>query len=278
VALPPLDAKLARDLIEDTSIFRLLKGYRDRPPADLDAIAETLIGLSQLVIDCPAVRELDINPLLADERGVVALDARVRILPEEIGAEGPNPRMVIRPYPSQWEAWAETMKGEKVLVRPIRPADEHLYDDFVRRLAPQDIRMRFLSPTKQFSHRMIARFTQIDYARAMAFVALDGSRRELLGVARLTADPDYTRAEYAVIVRSDLKGRGLGWVLMRHLIRYAAAEGLEQLYGVVLRENTTMVDMCRELGFAIETDPGDISLYTVTLDLPSAARKRAVEG
>ncbi|ODS02995.1 hypothetical protein AUC71_12305 [Methyloceanibacter marginalis] len=231
VALPPLDTTLALDLMEQTRVCRLLKGYRDRPPADLAGIASALVQLSQLVVDCPAVKELDINPLIADETGVIALDARIRIDPDLVEMDGPNPRLAIRPYPNQWERWTETEDGERILIRPIKPADEHLYDNFVARLSPEDIRFRFLAPRKEFSHKFVARFTQIDYARAMAFVALNREETELYGIARLAADPDYTKGEYAIIVRSDLKGTGLGWMLMRNLIRYAEREGLQELTG-----------------------------------------------
>jgi acetyltransferase len=270
-SLPPLDLKLARDLIEQTRIFKLLKGYRDRPAADLDAIADTLVRLSQLVIDCPAIRELDINPLLADENGVVALDARIRIEPHEVDQTGPNPRLAIRPYPNQWEASVKTAAGAEIFIRPIKPADEHLYQGFIEKLAPEDIRFRFLAPQKEFSHKFMARFTQIDYARAMAFVALSEDRKELWGVVRLAGDPDYKSAEFAIIVRSDLKGQGIGWELMQHLVYYADAEGLLDLRGTVLAANTGMLQMCRELGFEIGADPEDLSLYKVRLKLPHAA-------
>jgi len=269
VALPPLDVELARDLMGQTRIFKLLEGYRDQAPADLSAIAEALVRLSQLVVDCPAVKELDINPVLADETGVIALDARIRIEPREVETEGPNPRLAIRPYPDQWERWTETADGDRILIRPIRPADEHLYGAFVAELSPEDIRFRFLSPRKEFSHKFIARFTQIDYSRAMAFVSLDKEQKELLGIARLAADPDYTKGEYAIIVRSDLKGTGIGWALMRHLIAYAETEGLRQLVGDVLANNQRMLDMCHSLGFQISPDPEDSSIYKVRLKLPT---------
>jgi acetyltransferase len=275
VALPPLDVELARDLMEQTRIFKLLQGYRDRPPADLAAIAEALTRVSQLVVDCPAVKELDINPLLADETGVIALDARIRIEPREVEMEGPNPRLAIRPYPNQWEAWAGTDNGYRIFIRPILPADEHLYGAFVEKLSPEDIRFRFLTPRKEFSHKFIARFTQIDYARAMAFVALDKERKELLGVARLAADPDYTKGEYAIIVRSDLKGTGIGWALMRHLIRYAEKEGLRALVGDVLASNLPMLEMCRALGFEVSPDPEDLSIRKVRLKLPAGLQDTA---
>jgi acetyltransferase len=272
VALPPLDAELARDLMSQTRIFKLLEGYRDQPPADLAAIGDALTRLSQLVVDCPAVKELDINPLLADETGIIALDARIRIEPSEVEMEGPNPRLAIRPYPNQWEKWAATDNGYRVFIRPIRPADEHLYGEFFAKLSPEDIRFRFLAPRKEFSHKFFARFTQIDYARAMAFIALNKEQNELLGVARLAADPDYVRGEYAIIVRSDLKGTGIGWALMRHLISYAEKEGLRELVGDVLANNQRMLGMCRTLGFEIAVDPGDSSIRKVTLKLPAGLK------
>lgn len=275
VALPPLDTTLALDLMEQTRVCRLLKGYRDRPPADLAGIASALVQLSQLVVDCPAVKELDINPLIADETGVIALDARIRIDPDLVEMDGPNPRLAIRPYPNQWERWTETEDGERILIRPIKPADEHLYADFVARLSPEDIRFRFLAPRKEFSHKFVARFTQIDYARAMAFVALNREETELYGIARLAADPDYTKGEYAIIVRSDLKGTGLGWMLMRNLIRYAEREGLQELTGDVLEQNTRMLEMCRALGFEVSADPEDLSLRKVRLKLPAPIQDAA---
>jgi acetyltransferase len=278
VALPPLDTELARDLMQQTRIYSLLKGYRDRPAADLDAIADALVRLSQLVVDTPALRELDINPLLADENGIVVLDARIRIEPSEVDQPGPNPRLAIRPYPNQWEAEAETPEGLALLVRPIRPADEPLLAEFQAKLSPEDIRFRFLAPRKEFSHKTNARFTQIDYARAMAFVAMSRDQTEMLGVARLAADPDYVSAEYAVIVRSDLKGHGVGWILMRHLIRYAESEGLRDLHGDVLAANERMLQMCRELGFDISLDPEDMSLRKVRLTLPLSAHSAARVG
>ena len=150
----------------------------------------------------------------------------------------------------------------------IRPADEPALAEFQTRLTPENIRFRFLAPRKEFSHKTNARFTQIDYGRAMAFVAFRDDQSDLLGVARLEADPDYVSAEYAVIVRSDLKGAGLGWALMHHLIRYAESEGLRDLHGDVLAANERMLKMCRELGFDVAIDPEDLALRKVRLKLP----------
>ncbi len=267
VALPPLDMKLADDLIGQTRVARLLAGYRDRPAADMNAIARALMQVSQMVIDCPEIASLDINPMLADADGVVALDARVVVDPERLGEPGPNRRLAIRPYPSAWERRVTTSGGRDVLLRPIRPEDARLYPDFVAKLDNRDIRLRLLAPRKQFSHDFLARLTQIDYAREMAFIAVDPDSAELLGVSRLVSDPDYTRAEYGVIVRSDLQGLGLGWALMEHLLTYARSEGLALIEGEVLSENAEMLAMCREMGFTVLPDPEDPGCFKTRLTL-----------
>lgn len=267
IALPPLDLMLAKDLISQTRISRLLGGYRDRLPANIDAVALTLVRVSQMLIDCPEISALDINPLLADSDGVVALDARVVIDPHRIADKAPNERLAIRPYPSSWEKRVTTRGGLDVAMRPIRPEDARLYPAFVAKLENQDVRLRLLAPRKQFAHNFLARLTQIDYAREMAFVAVDAENGALCGVSRLVADPDYTRAEYAVIVRSDLKGVGLGWALMEHLIAYARAEGLDVLEGTVLADNTDMLAMCRELGFKMALDPQNPGHWIVRAEL-----------
>ncbi|MEJ0097208.1 MAG: bifunctional acetate--CoA ligase family protein/GNAT family N-acetyltransferase [Bauldia sp.] len=274
IALPPLDLKLAHDLIGQTRIAKLLAGYRDRAPADVDAVALALVRVSQMVIDCPEIGALDINPLLADSNGVIAVDARVVIDPKRIGDKAPNERLAIRPYPSAWEKRVRTLTGRELNLRPIRPEDARLYPDFTDKLEGRDLRLRVLAPRKFFAHDFLARLTQIDYAREMAFVALDPESGALLGVSRLVADPDYTRAEYAVIVRSDVKGTGIGWSLMEHLIAYARAEGLKRLEGTVLAENTRMLEMCRQLGFSVEPDPDNAGSCAVRIDLaakPAAA-------
>lgn len=264
MALPPLDLARAEDTMQATRVYRLLRGYRDQPPADLSAIALTLVKLGKLVSEHEAVRELDINPLIADHAGVIALDARLRVADP---ATSPRPPMAVRPYPIAWERHMHFNGIGEIIVRPIRPDDEHLYDGLMKRMDSNDIRLRLFAPKKQLSHKFLARLTQIDYAREIAFVAVSLDPKELLGVVRYTADPDHRGAEYAVLVRSDLKGLGLGWLLMCHLIDYARSEGLKQLHGTVLRENTTMQRMCTDLGFSVEPDPDDAGVVRVTLPL-----------
>jgi acetyltransferase len=158
--------------------------------------------------------------------------------------------------------------GRAVLIRPIRPEDEALYGPFFQRVTDSDLRLRFFAPVKDFSHTFVARFTQLDYARAMAFIATEEASGAMLGVVRLHANANYDAGEYAVLVRSDMKGHGLGWLLMQTMIDYAGTEGLQVIEGQVLRDNTTMLTMCRELGFEISADPHDPDLCVVKLRVP----------
>jgi acetyltransferase len=269
LALPPLDLALARDLIARTRVSRILKAYRNVPAADEGAIALLLVKLAQLAADFSEIREIDLNPVLADETGVIAVDARVSVAPVEARRGGPAARFAIRPYPTEWERHVALPDGMKLLVRPIHPEDESLYPPFLAAVTEQDLRLRFFAPVKEFSHAFIARFTQIDYARAMAFIAIDEATGQMLGVVRIYADPDFASAEYAIVVRSDLKGHGLGWLLMELIIEYARAEGFGSVHGQVLRENTTMLEMCRKLGFQIASDPLDASIVVVNLPVSS---------
>jgi acetyltransferase len=269
LALPPLDMNLARTLVGRTRASRLLPAYRDVAAVPPDAVPLTLVKLSQMAADLPEIRELDINPLLADASGVLALDARVAIAaPTRLFAG--NTRFAVRPYPTEWERELQLLDGSKVDVRPMRPDDEPAIVKLLQHVSAEDIRLRFFHAVKDFSHQFVARLTQLDYARAMAFVAIDPATRDIIGVVRLHSDSHYEKAEYAILLRSDLKGRGLGWALMQLLIDYARAEGLKSLFGEVLRENAAMLAMCRDLGFNVDADPRDTSLAIVSLDLAAA--------
>lgn len=266
LALPPLDMNLARELVGRTRVSRLLGGYGDVAAVPADVVPLTLVKLAQMAADIPEVAELDINPMLADESGVLALDARVAIRkPARLFAG--HTRLAVRPYPSQWEGELALRDGSRVTVRPMRPEDEPMVDGFFKRVSAEDLRLRFFHAMKEFSHAFIARLTQLDYARAMAFVALDPATGEMMGAVRLHSDSLYENAEYAILLQSDLKGKGLGWALMQLLIHYAQSEGLQRLSGQVLTENTTMIGMCRDLGFTVTMDPEDHSIVDVVLDL-----------
>jgi len=271
LALPPLDLKLAHDLIARTRVSRILNAYRDVPAADIGAVALVLVKLAQLAADNPEIREVDINPFLADKDGVIAVDARVVVAPVQgdVRKGSGHPRFAVRPYPKDWEREIAVRDGRRAFVRPVRPEDEDLFVEFFRHVSDEDLRLRFFAPIREFSHSFLARLIQIDYARAIAFVAIDPSSGEMMGAVRLHADANHDTGEYAILVRSDLKGIGLGWELMRLMIEWARVEGLREVQGQVLRENRTMLDMCRALGFGLRADPDDPDITIVTLPISS---------
>jgi len=268
VALPPMNSLLAAEVISRTRVSRLLDGYRDRPPADREALQRVLVQVSQLVMDVAAITEIDINPLLVDEAGVVALDARIRVAQSvQSGAQ----RLAIRPYPGELEERV-TILGRDVVLRPIRPEDEPQHQAFLQRVDADDLRLRFFHAVRVMSHNQIARFTQIDYDREMAFIASvdDGKpTAETWGVVRAIADPDNIKAEFAILVRSDLKGRGLGSLLMKKIIQYARARGTGLLIGAALRGNEGMLTLARELEFKLAYD-NDAGVVQLTLPLVSS--------
>ena len=252
VALPPLNAVLARDMIARTRISRLLAGYRNRPPSDMDAIVATLVQVSRLVCDIPEIVELDINPLLADANGAIVLDARMRLaLADRSGST--LDRLAIRPYPRELEESID-FGGGQLLLRPVRPEDGPAHLRFFDALTPDDVRYRMFVRIRELNPSQLARFTQIDYDREMAFIATrtgpDGLP-ETLAVGRVVADPDNVSAEFAVTVRSDLKGQGLGKILMQKLIDYCRARGTREIVGEVLPQNSRMIALVRKLGFTV---------------------------
>ncbi|HEX6141307.1 MAG TPA: bifunctional acetate--CoA ligase family protein/GNAT family N-acetyltransferase [Geminicoccaceae bacterium] len=271
LALPPLNLMLARSMMRATRIYKRLEGYRDRPPAALDELALTLVKVSQLVADLDRVAELDINPVLVDHQRVLALDARIRLAqPVRRGTA----RLAIRPYPQELERSVE-VAGRSFLFRPIRPEDAPALRRMVdERTTPEDKRLRFFTSFKTLSPELCARLTQIDYDREMALVAVDqqaGAEDAFCGTVRIAADPDRMAAEYAILVRSDLKGQGLGTALMEAIIAYAGEQGIRQLFGTVLRENRSMLEMTDRLGFQQERDPDDNELVNVRLPLIGVA-------
>jgi acetyltransferase len=244
-----------------TRVFRQLKGYRDRPPAAMDEIALTLVKLSQLVSDLDEITELDINPLLADERGVIALDARVRVA---AATDQPRDRLAIRPYPAELEADIDIAGAGSFHIRPVRPEDAAAFTQFAARVNEADMRMRFFSPFRAVPPSLLARLTQIDYDREMALVLFDAAQT-VAAVGRLAAEPDGLRAEFALLVRTDLKGRGIGSDLLQRLIAYARQRGVVEIWGDVLLENSTMLTICREFGFRIEPAAHGIMHATLSL-------------
>ncbi len=266
VALPPLNLNLAQRMINDTRVYRLLQGYGDRSPANLDEIAEALVRVSQIACDIAEIVEIKVDPLFADHQGVLAGETSVLIARADRPAEE---RLAIRPYPAALEKPVTSRAGKPLRIRPIRPEDEPALQAFVRAQSPEDRRLRFFSHVKELDHRMAARLTQIDYDREMALVLIDpaAAETEILGVMRISADADGARAEYAGAVRSDLKGEGFGRLLLEEIIAYAARRGIGEVWGEVLRENGPMLGLVRKLGFAIKKSAEDPSLMIVSKPL-----------
>ena len=261
VALPPINMKLAAELVERTRIVRRLEGYRDQPPIDFPSLYLTLIKVAQIAVDLPEVEELDINPLVVDKDGVIALDARIGL-----AEAGVTHRPAIRPYPQELEERVDFDDIGEVLFRPIRPEDEDRQYVFLDKLTPEDVRFRFFGQVRQLPHSQMARLTQIDYDREMAFIAVN-PHGDTLGVVRTVTDPVNYQAEFAIVVRSDQKGRGMGAALMNKMIHYCRDRGTAFMVGEVLRENHRMRDFVARLGFKEYNLPDEPEAVRVVLDL-----------
>jgi len=259
IALPPLNQPLARELVSRTRVSALLGGWRDHAPARLDAVCDVLVAVSQMLADLPWLAELDINPLLADADGVLALDARIRLSPQPCGGAE---RFAIRPYPDPLEE-PVLWQGREIVMRPIRPDDEARHREFLRHVVAEDMRLRYFQHRGPLPDSELARLTQIDYEREMAFIAVargaDG-QEETLGVVRAIADPDNIEAEFAILLRSDLHRRGLGRLLLDKMVRYCTARGTHRLTGLALHENRAMAALARSLGFVVETQSDELRL------------------
>jgi len=267
LALPPLNMRLAHEAMSRTRIYNLLQGYRGLPAANLDAIALTLIKIAQLVIDISELKELDVNPLLADEYGVIALDARMKVVQAKGSA---TDRLAIRPYPKTLEEHIPLGDGRTLLLRPIRPEDEPSLQAAFAKLTPEEVHLRFFVPMKTLSHVAAVRFTQLDYDREMGLILTEPGipgKTDIFGVVNLISDPDNERAEYAIIVRHDMTAMGLGIFLMKRIIEYAGKRGIREIYGDVLHENRQMLKLCSVLGFTESSVPDDPGLVRVTLKL-----------
>jgi acetyltransferase len=269
--LPPLNLHLAREMMAQTRIYQRLR-YSLLRRADLNALALALVKISQMVVDLGELAELHVNPLWVKAQGVVALDARVQLAPPVVGA--PAQRLAIRPYPKDLEETITLANDQELLLRPVLPEDEPSLHALVLRTSPEDLRLRFFQPIRELSHHMAATLTQIDYHREMALVAVGPGlpgKAEMYGIVNLSADPNNDRAEYSIIIDRALMRLGLGNLLMRRIIDYARARGIQEIHGEVLKENQAMLQLDRALGFAIHNDPEDPGLKHVILRLHGTA-------
>lgn len=268
IALPPLNRLLAKRLMGETKVYDLLKGYRNLPPVNMQLLEEILIRLAHLVTDFSEIKELDINPLLVRGNEACAIDARVLVQPSQI----PAPlHLVISPYPDQYEEHSRTVMGIDIFVRPIRPEDASLLMELFDALSQRSVYFRFFTPLKRLPHSMLARFTQIDYDREIALVALSESRspEKMLGVARIIAERNLKEAEFSVAVGDEWHGKGIGAALLQRCLSIAKERGLEKVNGIVLAENTQMLALGRKLGFKFKRVL-DANEYELSMDLRNA--------
>jgi len=286
VGLPPLNEPLARALVARTKVARLLAGWRDVPPANSAALHDVLMALSRLMADEPRISELDINPLLADADGVIALDARVRV---NAAAPGGAARFAIRPYPAELTeqyVWEAPEGPRTVTMRAVRPEDEARHRDLLERTSAEDIRMRIFYSRRSIERSELARLTQIDYEREMAFVAVasvpagegpGGGEEESLGVVRTVTDPNNFEAEFGILVRSDLQGARLGRRLLTKMIDYQRGRGTKRLVATVLRENARMLALAKELGMVTDSHQQEPGTVKVVLELNEVSAAGAAD-
>ena len=268
VALPPLNAVLTDELVRGTRASRLLDNFRNMPPVDRAALQEVLLRVSEMVCELPEILEMDINPLLADESGAIALDARM-VVGRADRALLRYGHMAIHPYPAQLVTAWTAPDGERITVRPIRPEDADIEREFVKQLSPEAKYFRFMNSIRDLTPQMLARFTQIDYDREMALVATtarDGREAEI-GVARYITHPDGSSCEFAIVVGDEWRRRGLGRHLMTRLIEIARLRGMTRMNGDVLAANQPMLALVASLGFAVDESPGEPGVRRVTLAL-----------
>jgi acetyltransferase len=266
ISLPPLNTFLSERMIDQTRIAPLLGAYRGQPAVPRAALVQVLRCVSELCSEVPELLGLDINPLLADENGVLAIDARITIAPVAAAQER-YAHMAIHPYPVDLVSRFQLTDGTLLTIRPIRPEDAELEQHFMASLSAETKRFRFMEELKELSRDLLVRFTQLDYDRELALIAVleaEGERPEIeLGVARYVRNPDGYSCEFALVVADAWQGKGIGTRLMQDLQQAAAARGFRELEGEVLTDNTNMLQLMHDLGFSLEAVPDDAQLKRV---------------
>ena len=255
IGLPPLNETLARRIMEQTKVYQLLRGYRNAPPANVKLLEEIMMWFSQMLVDFPQLKEVDINPLFINEKEACALDARVVIDKELVFAElEPHEHLVISPYPKKYETLWKLRDGRTVILRPIKPEDEPLWLEMFRNFSEQSIRYRFFRIIKDTPHEMRVRYCNIDYDREIAIVAelTEDRRRKILGVVRVPIEPDRKTGEIAVIVADPWQGLGLGSKMVDYMIEICKDRRLETIYAMMLGDNYRAINLMKKMGFAIE--------------------------
>jgi len=267
IGLPPLNQTLARRLMEETEVYKMLQGYRGKKPADMKELEHILVNFSNLIVDFPEIAEMDINPIAISDGKPYALDARIIIDKESMDYTVHYPHLVITPYPTRYTTTWKLLDGTEVILRPIRPEDEPLEHELLSNLSEETLRTRFFSIIKDITHEMLIRFCNIDYDREMAIVAelKEGNKKRIIGIGRLIIEPDLRSGEYAVLVHDAYQGKGLGYKLVDVIIGIAQDKELEEIHGTVLTENEKMLRVARKLGFTTKIQPDGITEVKLVL-------------
>jgi acetyltransferase len=267
IGLPPLNQTLARLMIEETGVYKLLRGFRAKKPADLRELEQIIVSFSNLIVDFPEIAEMDINPIAISDGKPYAVNARILLEKNDFDSSAQYPHLVITPYPTRYVSHWLLPDGKDVLLRPIRPEDEPLEHELLTSLSDASMRARFFSVIKDISHEMLIRYCNVDYEREIAIVAevRENEKRKLIGIGRLIIDREFKSGEFAVLVHDNYHGKGLGYKLVDVLIGIAEEKGLENIYGEVLTENEKMLAVCRKLGFTIEATEDDMTKVVLPL-------------
>lgn len=269
VALPPLNTFLVKDLIQSTHIAKMLGPFRHMPEIDMEALESVLLRVSEMVCELPTLAEMDINPLIVDENGALAADARVVVAFKSPSVDR-YAHMAICPYPTYMMSDWQLADGTNITIRPIRPEDAKLVQEFVKNLSEESRYFRFMNSIHELSHEMLIRFTQIDYSREAALIAVkqDNTGQEIeLGVARYSTNPDGESCEFALVIADSMSGKGLANKLMNTLMEVARERGFKSIQGEVLSNNVQMLNLMKHLNFEVKTSPEDYHVKNVCKSL-----------
>ena len=285
IGIPPLNQTLVRRMMEETKVYQLLKGYRNVPPANIKLLEEIIVRFSQMLVDFPQLKEVDINPLFINEKEAFAIDARILIDKERVLAKlEPHQHLVITPYPKKYETLWKLRDGRTVLLRPIKPEDEPLWLEMFQNFSEESIRYRFFQIIKDTSHEVRVRYCNIDYNREVAIVAeltKDG-RRKILGVVRVSLEPDRKSGEIAFIIADPWQGLGLGTKMVDYVLEICRDMKIETIYAIMLPDNYRAVSLLKKMGFNVkyledDTVKGTLNLKEEELGVPCAEPKSTEE-
>ena len=264
--LPPLNQTLARRMMEETKVYKILEGFRNMPPANLKLVEEIIVRFSQMLIDFPQIKEVDINPLFVNEEEAIALDARIVIDKDYVPKKNtPHDHLVISPYPKRYETVWTMRDGRKVILRPIKPEDEPLWLEMFRNFSEESVRYRFFNIIKDTPHEVRVRYCNIDYDRELGIVTeLQNDQRHILGVVRLIIEPDGKQGEIAFIVADPWQNLGLGAKMVDYIIEISKEKRLETIYALMLKDNYKAIRLLRKMGFTIQYEE-DVTKATLNL-------------